>query len=79
MSVLDDLIHGCHLGTGVDDCIDIALLPDGGLHYMSLPADRSERVVALCARSSDFITGFFPVDVVVSMADLISGAVSKVW
>ena len=40
---------------------------------------RSERVVSFCVRRSDFITGFFPVDVVVSMADLVSGAVSKEW
>ncbi len=31
--------HGRHLGTGVDNCIDIVLLPNGGLHCMLLLAD----------------------------------------
>ena len=38
---------------------------------------RSERVVDLCVRSSDFSTGFLPLDMVVSMADLVSGAASR--
>ena len=62
--------HGRHLGSGVDDCIDIALLPYGGLNCMLL-------LVALCVRSSDFITGFLPLDMAVRMAVLVSGAASK--
>ena len=38
---------------------------------------RSERVVALCVGSFDFSTGFLPLDMVVSMADLVSGAACK--
>ena len=56
--------HGRHLGSGVDDCIDIALLPYGGLNCMLL-------LVAL--------TGFLPLGMVVRIADLVSGAASKEW
>ena len=68
--------HGRHLGTGVDNCVDVALLPDGGLHCILLLA---EAVVAPYVRNSDFITGIFPLDMVVRIADEVSGAASKEW
>ncbi len=70
-SVYCALRHGRHLGSGVDNCINVALLPYGGLHCMLLLAD------AFGKGSCPLCTGFLPLDMVVSMADLVSGAADR--
>ncbi len=68
--------HGRHLCPGVDNCIDVALLPDGGLHAVLL---LDEAFGKGSCPLSDFITGCFPLDMDVSMADRVSGAASREW
>ena len=74
-SVYCALRHGRHLSSGVDDGINVALLPYGGLHCVLFIAYAFGRVVAFCVRSSDFNTGVVPLHIFASMADLlVSGA-----